>query len=80
MENPGPSDTYEIATLVEIKQFEPQTDDTIQIVVEGVQRVRVLEWTEQEPYVRATYDLLREQPSDQRTKRPPSGAECPGGR
>jgi len=60
VENPGPSDAYDTATLVEIKNFEPQSDHTIQIVIEGIQRVKVMEWVEQEPYVRATYQLLRE--------------------
>ncbi len=60
VENPGPDDAYEMATLVEIKSFELQSDHTIQIVIEGVQRVKVLQWVEQEPYVRATYELLRE--------------------
>jgi len=60
VEDPGPEDAYEVATLVEIKHYEVQSDHTIQIVIEGVQRVRVAEWAEREPSIRVSYELLRE--------------------
>jgi ATP-dependent Lon protease len=59
-ENPGPEDAYEVATLVEIRQYELQGDGTIQIVIEGQSRVRVLEWVEREPYPTVTFEEISE--------------------
>jgi ATP-dependent Lon protease len=60
IEDPRQDDAYDIATLVEIKHYELQSDHTIQIVIEGEQRVKVLEWLEHEPYVRVSYELVSE--------------------
>ncbi|HEX6123306.1 MAG TPA: LON peptidase substrate-binding domain-containing protein, partial [Ktedonobacterales bacterium] len=59
-ENPGPEDAYEIATLVEIRQYELQGDGTIQIVIEGQSRVRVDEWVEREPFPLVTFREIEE--------------------
>src|SRR5215468_6711647 len=60
VETPGPDDAFEVATLVAIRQYEPQSEGTIQIVVEGLERVRITEWLAQEPYPRVAYETLPE--------------------
>ena len=60
IEDPAPEDAFDIATLVEIKQYEIQSDNTIQIVVEGVRRVRLLGWVESEPFPRVRYEQFAE--------------------
>ncbi len=60
VETPGPDDAFNVATLVAIRQYDPQSEGTIQIVVEGLQRVRITEWVAQEPYPRVAYELLEE--------------------
>src|SRR5262249_52495326 len=60
VEPPRPNDAFERATLVAIRQYGPQGEGTIQIVVEGLQRVRVTQWIAQEPYPRVAYEILDE--------------------
>ncbi|MEO7003126.1 MAG: endopeptidase La [Ktedonobacterales bacterium] len=57
---PGPAEVYDVATLVEIKQYEAQGDDTVQVTVEGVQRVRIITWAESEPFPRGVCESLAE--------------------
>ncbi|HEY1388919.1 MAG TPA: endopeptidase La [Ktedonobacterales bacterium] len=63
VENPGPEDAFPIATLVEIQSFEPRDENStaIQIVIEGVKRVRLLDWVQQEPYPAVTWEALAEE-------------------
>ena len=60
-EEPGPRDTYAVGALVQIKQIEPQNDDTVQLTLIGVERVRLLEWLQETPFARASYEPLVDQ-------------------
>ena len=61
VKEPGPLDTYTVGALAQIKKIEPQNDETVQIVLLGVERVRILEWTQQKPYALASYEPLFDQ-------------------
>ena len=61
VENPGPEDAYSVATLVEIRRYEPRDENSIQIVVEGVKRVRLLDWIQRDPYPCVTWEELTEE-------------------
>src|SRR5579859_6695974 len=52
LDDPAPAEIFDTATLVEIVQYQPQQDGTIQISVEGVRRVHVKQWIERDPYLR----------------------------
>src|SRR5215510_5194787 len=52
-----PVDVYQIGTLVMIKRME-RVDDTIHIIAQGTDRFRVVEWKQEEPYLRAVVQLL----------------------
>jgi ATP-dependent Lon protease len=67
-ENPAPEDAFDVATLVEIRQYELQSDGTIQIVIEGLNRVRILNWVEREPFPVVAFEEIVE----------PSGAGTQG--
>ena len=54
-------DTHSIGALAQIKKIEPQSDETVQIVLLGVERVRILEWTQETPYALASYEPLPDQ-------------------
>ncbi len=54
-----PSDLYECGTLVTIKRM-LRTEDTMQIIVQGVSRVRLLKWLQEEPYLKALVKILPE--------------------
>src|SRR5262249_4442628 len=59
-DQPGPDDIFDIGTLVEIKQSEVQSDGTVQVVVRGIARVRILNWLAQDPYLHVEYEEQQE--------------------
>jgi len=52
-----PEHLFEIGTLVMIKRME-RVDDTLHLIVQGSDRIRVLEWTQREPLLRARVQIL----------------------
>ena len=44
-----------IATLATIRQFEEQGEESLEVVVEGAQRVTLLHWVAETPYLRAAW-------------------------
>src|SRR4030095_16645697 len=52
-------DLYEIGTLVIIKRME-RLGDAMRIVVQGTERIKVVEWKQQDPYMRAVVQILPE--------------------
>ncbi len=57
---PEPKDVFETGTLVELRQYEAQADNTIQVVVEGITRARIHEWVARDPYLRVAYEPLED--------------------
>lgn len=51
------TDLYQVGTLVMIKRME-RVEDTMHIIVQGADRIRVLEWKQDEPYLRAAVETL----------------------
>jgi ATP-dependent Lon protease len=51
------TDMYDVGTLVMIKRMF-RGDDALQIIVQGTERVRVVEWTQEEPHLRARVQIL----------------------
>jgi ATP-dependent Lon protease len=54
-----PSDLYTVGTLAMIKRME-RLEDTVHIVVQGTERIKVLEWKQEDPYLRARVEILPE--------------------
>jgi ATP-dependent Lon protease len=52
-----PADIYEVGTLVMIKRM-MRTPDALQLIVQGTERVKVLEWTQTDPHLRARVQML----------------------
>jgi ATP-dependent Lon protease len=52
-------DLYEIGTLVMIKRME-RMGDAMRIVVQGTERIKVTGWKQQDPFIRATVQVLPE--------------------
>ena len=46
------ADLYDVGTIVNIKRM-MRNDDVLQLIVQGIDRVRVLEWTQEQPFLRA---------------------------
>ncbi len=53
------SDLYEVGTIVNIKRM-MRNDDTLQLIVQGIDRVRVVEWTKEQPFLQAKVEVLPE--------------------
>ncbi|HET6892662.1 MAG TPA: endopeptidase La [Pyrinomonadaceae bacterium] len=51
------SDLYDIGTLVMIKRME-RGENVMHILAQGTERVKVLEWRQEEPYLRAQVQIL----------------------
>ena len=54
-----PTDLYDVGTLVMIKRMD-RAGDAMRIVVQGTERIRVLEWKQEEPYLRALVQVMPE--------------------
>ncbi len=52
-----PADLYEVGTLVMIKRME-RVEDTMHIIVQGTERVKILEWKLEDPSLRAVVQIL----------------------
>jgi ATP-dependent Lon protease len=53
------SDLYDVGTLVMITRME-RLEDTMRIIAQGTERIKVLEWKQEEPYLRALVQILPE--------------------
>ncbi len=66
VDEPGVDDIHEIGTLATILQLLKLPDGTVKVLVEGSQRVRVLEYVGVEEYFAARAALLKSEPIDER--------------
>ncbi len=55
----NPSDLYEVGTLINIKRM-VRTDETMQLIVQGIDRVRIVEWIQEEPFLKGIVEVLPE--------------------
>ncbi|MGI9107582.1 MAG: endopeptidase La [Pyrinomonadaceae bacterium] len=53
----SPEDIFNIGTLVMVKRMF-RGEDALQIIVQGTERIKVLEWTQTDPYLRARVEVL----------------------
>ncbi|MGI8654814.1 MAG: endopeptidase La [Pyrinomonadaceae bacterium] len=55
----APTDLYEVGTLVMIKRMmRSEAGDAMHLIVQGTERVRVLEWKQEQPFLRARVEIL----------------------
>jgi ATP-dependent Lon protease len=55
----GPADLYQVGTLTMIKRME-RLGETMHIIAQGTDRIKVIEWKQQDPYLRAVVQILPE--------------------
>ena len=53
------SDLYDVGTLVMVKRME-RLPDAMRILVQGTERIRVVEWKQEDPHLRAVVEILPE--------------------
>lgn len=54
-----PSDLYEIGTIVNIKRM-IRAESVVQLIVQGIDRFRVLDWSQEQPFLKANIEILPE--------------------
>ncbi|MEW5757166.1 MAG: endopeptidase La [Pseudomonadota bacterium] len=65
-DEPGPNDIYRIGTLANILQLLKLPDGTIKVLVEGVERAKILHFLTSENYYKAQIAKIATQPLDER--------------
>jgi ATP-dependent Lon protease len=61
LEEPGPDDVYDIGVAATIQRMIKAPDGTIRLLVQGVERIRIEEWTANEPYLKARVSAMPDQ-------------------
>src|SRR5438132_4902251 len=57
--DPKPAELFEVGTLVMIKRME-RVEDTLHLIVQGTDRIRMQEWVQEEPFLRARVQIAPE--------------------
>ncbi|HEY7024858.1 MAG TPA: endopeptidase La [Candidatus Limnocylindrales bacterium] len=57
------SELYEVGTLAKIAQVVQLQDGTVRAIVQGQQRVKLVEFVAAEPYIQARIEMVEEQPA-----------------
>jgi ATP-dependent Lon protease len=60
VETAGPNDTFRMGTAARIARMLRAPDGTIQIIAQGLERIRILEYTEEQPYLKARVEAAPE--------------------
>src|SRR6185437_10259137 len=57
----GPGETFEIGAAANIHQMMRVPDGTVRLAVQGLRRIRILEWVGEEPYLTARVEEIPEE-------------------
>lgn len=68
IEEPTTDDIYEIGTIAQVKQLMRLPDGTIKILVEGLERVKLTQITQEDPYFAADFEVLRAEETVEETE------------
>ena len=61
---PAPADLYDVGCVSRLSKMVKFPDNTVRVLVEGLWRIRVKKFEPPAPYLRASYDLLRDETED----------------
>src|SRR6478736_6676613 len=62
--DPAPEDLYDVGCVVRLAKMVKFPDNTARVLVEGLWRINVKEYATTNPYLRAKFELLRDQKDD----------------
>ncbi|HHX65869.1 MAG TPA: endopeptidase La [Chloroflexi bacterium] len=57
VEDPMPADLYDMGTMAMVHRLARSPDGTLHIIVQGLERIRLSEFTQVDPYMRARYEV-----------------------
>jgi ATP-dependent Lon protease len=60
LEEPNPEQIHRIGTAAQVHRVLKTPDGTMRLLVQGLERIRVLEYTQHEPFLRARIEILPE--------------------
>lgn len=60
LETPGPNDLYKVGTIATVHRLLRAPDGTVRLLVQGIERFRVGEFVQEEPYLKAKIHLAPE--------------------
>ena len=60
VEEPGPGDIYTIGTAAQVHRVLKAPDGTIRLAVQGLERIRITEYIQEDPYLRARVEVWPE--------------------
>ncbi len=60
LEAPDPEDLYEVGTIASIQRLFRLPDGTIRLLVQGIERMKIKEYVDEEPYLKAKVQLYPE--------------------
>ena len=60
LEEPSPAEIYEIGTAAQVHRVLKAPDGTIRLALQGLERIRLTEYIQQKPYLRARVEVLPE--------------------
>jgi ATP-dependent Lon protease len=61
IEKPGPNEIHTIGTAAQVHRVLRTPDGTIRLLVQGLERIRIVEYIQEQPYLRARVEVLPEQ-------------------
>jgi ATP-dependent Lon protease len=64
IEEPGPNEIYNVGTAAQVHRVLKTPDGTIRLLVQGLERIRILEYVQEQPYLRARVEILPETVED----------------
>ncbi len=60
-EHPAPTDLFTIGTAVQVVRMLRMPEGMVQVLLQGISRIRILQASQTEPYIRARVEVLQEQ-------------------
>ena len=64
LETPGPADLYRVGTIATIHRLLRAPDGTVRLLVQGIERFRLGDFVEEDPFLRAKIELAPEKVED----------------
>lgn len=61
VEEPGPDEIYQIGTAAQVHRVLKTPDGTMRLLVQGLERIRITDYVQQDPYLRARVEVIPEE-------------------
>lgn len=59
-QEPGPEDLYQVGCVAQVLQTSKRSEDELNVTLQGLEKARIEDWVNEEPYLRARIEVLNE--------------------